>query len=756
MESIPAARPSLVGGDPLQVIADSPLLRTVDRSTLDGLGPDLEWVELGARETLFLDGQRGDALYFVASGRLEILQATRERGSATDDDAGSLTTLAAGDAVGEMGALTGRMGSAAARGITPVRLVRLAKERLDRHLASDRVASNKLQAIFAPRFHRLELAQVLRNMFGELTDDILADIEQRLTWRHVNRESTVFRKGEASDRLFVVVSGRLQEFAPDDLGRQRVVNEIVQGGTVGETGVFTDEAQTTTVVAARNSVLLEFSPQGFRELTARCPKLSQWMMRLLALKLRGVFHKDSSQVICRNVVLVPISRDIDLSEFAEEFSETLSQRREAFLITGEMIDTFLGVSEISNSAEGSPEDSRVLAWINQQETDLHFMVYLADDRLTNWTRRCIRQADEIILVGAAGDSPKLSAAEEQLLRDEETRSARRRKTLILLHPPTAAMPEGTLRWLAERGVNRHFHVRAGSQADIERIVRYVSGREIGLVLGGGGSRGFAHVGVIRALQDLGVGVDVIAGVSMGSIIAGAYAYSEELDETIASLKSRAQGMLNDFTIPFISLARGRRFDHCLKILFGEARIEDLWIPYFCVSSNLTRAEPVVHRTGLLWRATRASGTLPGLISPVVENGELLYDGCLLNNLPVDMMRDEIQTGSVIAVDVVPPVDFGIRAPELESPSGWRIAWNRINPRAERFHLPGINSIIQRAGALGSIFNRRQLIDEDIADLYLRPPVGQFDILDFTIADEAIEIGYDYGLTAIRSWATQDQ
>lgn len=754
MASRPTAQRIPGPDDPVQVIADSPLMRAVERSTLDGLNPDLDWVELGEHETLFLDGRRGDALYFVASGRLEILQATNEQGSATDSDADVLTTLAAGDAIGEMGALTGRKGSAAIRCIIPARLVRLAKERLDRYLATNPVASEKLQAILAPRFHRLELAQVLGNMFGDLSDDILADIERRLTWRHVGREGTLIRQGEKSDRLFVLVSGRLHEIATDDLGRKQVADEIVPGGTVGETGVFTEDAQTTTVVAVRDSDLLEFSRQDFHELTQKYPKLSQWMMRLLSLKLRGVFRADTSRIICRNIVLVPLTRDIGLDAFAEEFSATLSQHQEAFLVTGGMIDTFLGVSGICQAAEGTPEDARILAWINQQETDLHYMVCPADYGLTNWTRRCIRQADEIIFVGTAGETPQLTATETQVLRDEETRGARLRKVLVLIHRPDTAQPTGTLRWLTERSVDRHFHARQGNHSDMERVVRHVSGGELGLVLSGGGYRGFAHVGVIRALRESGLAIDFIAGVSFGSIIAGTCAYSHEMDQTIDLLKSLAKGALSDYTIPFISLVRGRRFDEFLHTLFGETRIEDLWIPYFCVASNLTRAETVIHRTGSLWRAARASSSLPGLVSPVVMNGDLIYDGCLLNNLPVDSMREEVQTGSVIAVDVVPPVDFDIRVSDLESPSGWRIAWNRMNPFAKRLDFPGIISIVSRAGALGSISNRKQLIDEDIADLYLRPPVGQFDILDVTVADEAMEIGYTYSLPRIRSWAEQ--
>ena len=293
--------------DSVQVVADSPLLRSVDRSSLDGLGSELEWIILDEQEVLRFDGERGDALYFVASGRLEILQAARERGRATDDDAQVLTTLAAGDALGEMRALTGSQGLAAVRGVTASRLVRLAKDRLDWYLATHPDVAENLHAVFAPRFYRNEMLQVLLNMFGNLTDEVLADIEHRLTWRHVAREEALFRQGESTDELFVLISGRLQELTKDNAGGDRVVNEIGHGGTVGEMGVLTDEIQTTSVVAVRNSVLLQFSRANFREMAIRYPVLNEWLARLLSRKLRGVIQETPTEHLTTNILLIPAS-----------------------------------------------------------------------------------------------------------------------------------------------------------------------------------------------------------------------------------------------------------------------------------------------------------------------------------------------------------------------------------------------------------------------------------------------------------------
>ena len=103
---------------------------------------------------------------------------------------------------------------------------------------------------------------------------------------------------------------------------------------------------------------------------------------------------------------------------------------------------------------------------------------------------------------------------------------------------------------------------------------------------------------------------------------------------------------------------------------------------------------------------------------------------------------------------MPPVDLDVHATDLENPSGWRLAWSRISPFAKAIQFPDIVSIINRAGVLGSVRQRQQLIDGELVDLYLRPPLGDFRILDFSVADEAFEIGYTYAVTEIAAWTNR--
>ena len=745
----------VVGMDPVQVLADSPLMRGAGRSSLDGLRAELESVALDEDALLQLDGTGGGALYFVASGRLEIVQPLNLTDGGAVGDERALATIVPGDVVSEMRAPTGDEGAAVLRAATEVHLVTLSKERFDRHLGRHPEISGRLRTILSPRFYHRELVRVLGEMFGDLTEELLGDIEQRLTWRHVAREDVLVRQGEPAEGLFVVVSGRLRELAETGDGT-KVVHESVAGQVVGSTSVFSDTMQSTTVVAARDSMLLEFSREGFRELAGRYPKLHEWLARLLSIRLHGVVHETRPRQPGTNILLVPASEGAPLEEFARQLAEALSQRAACALVTSARLDALLGGAGIAQAPEGSPEALRLRAWLQEQETHHRYTIYVPDPTLTNWTRLCNRQADEVVAVGVATAAPGLTEVEAETLRCERQRRAKSRMTLVLLHPPSTVRPRGTMQWLQERRVDRHFHLREGDRGDLDRFVRYVSGREFGLVLSGGGSRGFAHAGVIRAIGEAGLAIDMIAGVSVGAIIGAAFALTEDFDARVRSLQERFKKAFRDYTLPYVSLTRGRRYNRMLQTVFGDTTIEDLWIPYFCVSSNITRADIVVHRTGPVWWSVRASGSLPGLVPPVVHNGELLCDGCLLNNLPMDVMREEIKGGRLVAVDVVPPLDADLGAAEEPSSSGWTIAWKRINPLGEPVRMPGIVSVLQRAGTLGSIRNRQRLINKEIADLYLRPPVEQIKVLDFAVADEATRIGYAHGVTELASWAKNER
>ena len=236
---------------------------------------------------------------------------------------------------------------------------------------------------------------------------------------------------------------------------------------------------------------------------------------------------------------------------------------------------------------------------------------------------------------------------------------------------------------------------------------------------GGGARAYAHLGVLRAFHESDIPIDFIGGTSMGAIVAACLAMGwslKELQERIRQSFAETSP-LTDYSLPLVGLVRGVKVETLLAHHFGKTRIEDLWLPFFCVSSNLTTARAEVHRAGLLPKALRASVSLPGILPPVVTARGLLVDGGVVNNLPVDIMR-ETNRGPVVAVDV---------ARDLALTPAW-LKQEMARPLIQRLLRPPLVSILMRAGTVSGEQQYRTQIQT--ADAVIAPALGAIDLRDW--------------------------
>jgi predicted acylesterase/phospholipase RssA len=344
----------------------------------------------------------------------------------------------------------------------------------------------------------------------------------------------------------------------------------------------------------------------------------------------------------------------------------------------------------------------------------------------------------VVLVVDAGASPAPSPVEEQLAASLGRRTPTR--TLVLQHDPNVAQPRGTADWLDRRHLHEHLHVRRDDPADLDRLGRWLAGRAVGLVLSGGGARAFAHLGVLRAMQELGIPIDALAGTSNGAVMALAPARGFLGSEAAADLRPHFGGFLRDYTLPFVSLLRGREVVKQLGFLDG-LDLADLWLPLAVVSTDLTTAAPRIHRRGSAALAIRASMAVPGLLPPVVDDGHLLVDGGLTDNLPVDVLRRQLPTGTIVAVDVSPRCDGTLDAGVTTDVSGWRLLGERLLPRRARTRVPGISSTIVRSMMVSAHRERAAVVESGAADLYLDLPVTGYGLLDFDNLEAIAEVGY---------------
>lgn len=589
---------------------------------------------------------------------------------------------------------------------------------------------------------------------GHRRTEIFEDVETRLEWLNLASGETLFCQGDPGDALYVLISGRLVVLTAGDDGREQQVGEIGRGEMIGELAVLKGDTRSATVRAVRDSELVCIAREELLALAQRHMQVMLQINDLIARRLRkqntGLTHPESALT---TLALLPCEAGVPLQDFGRQLTDALGQFGPAIYVNQNLLENVFE----PGAAQTSPEDRRnaeIVSWLNELESRYKYVVYEGEPAVSQWSRRCIRQADRILLIGRAGASPEPVAYETALLageirahttgqQDQPERQAAEhgsRIELVLLHNAGAATASKTAAWLAARSLREHYHVQVGNHADVSRLARRLTGHAYGLVLGGGGARGFAHVGVFQALEEAGMQVDIVAGTSMGAIVAGGIGMcmsAVEMRGIARQLSSPSK--IYDPTLPVVSLFSGAKTTHALQKIYGETLIEDLWRPMFCVSTNVTRANAVIHREGPLWEAIRASMSLPGIFPPVLYRGDLLVDGGVMNNLPIDIMRQFVQGGCVVAVNVSPPEDLMKEYHYGPSISGARALLSKLN-RHDSISVPLIHECLTRIMVLHDV--NRRTSKQQLADIFISPQVQQYGLLDFGAYAPIIEIGYN--------------
>ena len=573
----------------------------------------------------------------------------------------------------------------------------------------------------------------LCRLFSDADPEALGEIASELQLVSLKRGELLIRQGDAADCMYVIVNGRLELTTLGDDGAERYLGELGSGETVGETGLVDDQPRMSNVRAIRDSQVVRISLRGFETLVRGNADALRKIATVLAERMRAMVQREHPVRVLRTIAVLGAGGSPAVREFTVGLCEALSAFGAVLHLDEQQFDHMFGGP--------LDEKSEMLAWLGESEKDYRFVVLEA--------RRSVQQADCVLLVGRAGASPELNAIEKLVLQESAGHSAAPVE-LVLIHDASGHAFSGTAKWLAGRSVVRHHHVRSGVRDDLGRLARILAGCAIGLTLGGGGARGFAHIGVIRALEEARIPIDMICGVSMGAIIAGQYAMGWDWPTMIRSNKRLlADRRLNlDVALPLLSLSSGRRFRNVLKTFFGEIDIEDLWLNYFCTSCNLSSSEVVAHRRGRLWWSVNASNAIPGLLPPVLARGQLLIDGGVLNNQPGDLLK-EVCGGPVIVSRVTPRKDLTMDQSLTEMPSAWRVLRSRLNPFETTIKVPGIAATMMRTMWVASERKSREV--ERDAEFCLRPPVEHFRLDERSKIEEIAEVGYQYARQEIRIW-----
>jgi NTE family protein len=549
-------------------------------------------------------------------------------------------------------------------------------------------------------------------LLEDLSEPVIKRLLAQANWFGLPGGTLLPRDGENDRALFLVVTGALGVFVENEKSERRMVAEVSAGETVGEMSLISGEAHSAELVALRDTELLRISRDGFHALMARHPHVVLNLMRILVRRLQLSARRPAESVRPKTIAIVPLQEGLSDQPIANDLVAALTEMGARAAV--------LDASSIDRSAE----------WFSGLEAAHDIVFYRGESPNSAWSQLCIRQADRIFFL-ARSDWPLPRKAPD--VPAYKTRVAGSPQ-LLLLHPGSGVHGSPEHFSLREKLFESHHHVRAGVPEDIRRLARFVAGRAVGLVLAGGAARGYAHIGVVKALAEATVPFDRLGGTSMGAIIAAGLALEWDMEELVARVRDAfvLHQPLSDFTLPLIALLRGRQVSTLLRKHFGDICIEEMPKPFFCVSADLTTGRVHVHRSGPLWRALRASAAVPGILPPVTYQGHLLVDGGVMNNLPVDVMAAQ-RLGPVIASDVTGEIDLQVADLRYGERPLWSLLWQRMRG------TPSIVSILLRAGTVGSEAQRRLVREQ--ADFLFEPPLPEIGLRDWKSLDRAIAEGY---------------
>jgi NTE family protein len=592
------------------------------------------------------------------------------------------------------------------------------------------------------------LTRHLQEFINDTDPDIIAKLREHLQWLEISGGETLMTQGDAGDSMYLLLSGRLRAYIGDESGRQHMVGEIARGQVIGEMSMYTDEPRSATVVAIRDSVLVRLPKSEFHTLIGADPRISVAMTRQIIARLKSKI-KDVRPAVPTTIGLLPITTGVDLQAFSAQLAAHLLDKGRVCVVDSALIDRKLLAAGIANRNDDDIDVNRRIAiLLDEIEATHDFVLLLSDHALTPWSRRCARHCDEILLLADAGAPPQLHPIEIDYLmqRAPQTIVA---QVLVLLHPPQTPTPRHTARWLARRDIAGHVHVRVGLQRDMARLARIQSRTAVGLVLAGGGARGFAHLGVYQALKRRGIEIDYFGGTSIGAVMATLLA-SDQPVEKVMGIARRAflSNPTGDFSmLPLLSLIKGRRLQGIIvnavrDLLDFDADIEDLWKNTYFVATNYSKAAEHVSSSGHLSSAIRASIAIPGALPPLIHDGDLLCDGGTFNNFPVDVMRRMRGVGKVIGIDLKSSTPSRIELQEM--PSNWALLRDRLRARGKRRYrrLPSLATYLMNVTILYST-SRQNQASKDV-DLYFNPPLDRVGMLAWKRFDQIVQLGVDHG------------
>ena len=634
-------------------------------------------------------------------------------------------------------------------------IIFLEKSKMDSLMENDNEIGNILEKLSVEEYDKGKLFGIFRGLYGEkMNYKSHKEIYRKGKWVFLEDNSNLFNYGEKSDSFYLLVTGLLKAYIPKK-GELIEVGEIYEGEVIGEMGILTNEARSASIFATRDSVVFKIDLEKANEIIMQYPLVLLQVATKIADRLRNVQHSNERhRTDIHSIVQLSSGKNHtkEIISIGNSLIDSMNKFNRSIVVSSKEVNEILNIESINAELERDKFYPALDDLVDNFTKENRYLLLLCDEEYTPWTTWCLAISDKNIFVveESAGVSNtellnKMNLSEKDIpihLHDE--------KQLIIYHQSKNSFPSKTssiIEMLPK--ISNHYHMSINNKNDSDRVSRLIAKKGIGLCLSGGGAKGNAHIGVYKALIEHNIPIDAVCGTSAGGIVASLIAFGYDPETIISRLKETyKRNSFKEYTIPVTSIIATKKVIQDAIFLGNDMDIEDLWIPYFSIAVNISKSKLDVIDKGPVYKATRATAALPGILLPVIKDSSFLVDGGLINNMPGDIMLKKYG-GKLISVSVSPQEDLDAKFNDFPNQSSYFIKkLLRMNKKFPH-EIPGLSNILMRSIFVASSNKIKEVID--LSDLFLDLQVKDVGLLEFEKIDESVEFGYEYAMKKLKNF-----
>ena len=360
----------------------------------------------------------------------------------------------------------------------------------------------------------IKILQAIREfqIFSTLTDDQLNQLVELMELVKIKPGENLFEQGSESDCVYLLIQGLLVAIFITSEGKEKIIGTILRGQLVGEMGLISSLPRSLTVRALRQSTLVKLNKESFKNFFLEEPEILVNIINLVIKRSQKTITALVNVQKYTNIALLPANTHVPMKDFLAKLKRRLADFPRIEILTAEDYQQMKSTQLIN-------------AWLNKSDVDYDCILFEIDINNPGLADIFLEHTDRLLIVGEGNSTPMVDDYVRNTLANKNYSLLK--KELILLFQDNQT-PKNTHGWLEQTNFWRRHNIRLNQNDDYARLLRFISGEALGLVLSGGGTRAWVEVGAIRALKESNITIDAVGGSSIGALIGALYLYVPKL------------------------------------------------------------------------------------------------------------------------------------------------------------------------------------------------------------------------------------